>query len=903
MTRHERPARSILMIAGALLGFAFSSWAQPITVLPLRDVVSVRPPAIVTLALSVENPGPESRELEFVPIVPDGLRTLALVERLQLAPETSDTLLVPIQIPSTMEAGSYEILVQVRSLETGDVEATAEFTVVILPTPDLELWALRGRSEAVPAGAAEYRVEVRNTGNTRAKFRLELESRWPADSAPMSGSLAPGARQVVTVTHEVPQSAVPGSEDWLTVRVHLNDDPQPAGRLTLVTRTLPSPASEVSRILMEVLPAETTFDITGGPFSVPLSAALSFSSAARFGESELDVDLGFDSIFGPDPVSLQRALVRYSRLGTEFRLGDVSPDVSVLLPFSCRGATWLASGTWHSITFGGGVEGDAAYAGGALLVGPAALRAGATYVERRSPTEQDTAWIAAAQASPAAGLGLRLEGGFGSSDLGRSLGGLARIALDSDLADLEGTAVWSGPYFFGPYRDSLRWSLTSRAAFPGLTLLADCAYSRSNVLDRVGFETLRKNALNAVVHLGGRRPWPTISLVTDFGWERGTRDGLSCDERSQSYALSMSGEWSPATYRIAASLEQTIDPGFDRRDVAIAALASVSYALDEFIGSVALDFRQLQDLEAGVPISRSLDVLFSLAASDGPGAVDLAWTRSEGLHELSLQTGLPIGDGASIRAMGIWIWSEDDSIPPGIRWSVSVRTAFNVPIPFLVTRGQIEGRAFVDLNGDGRHQDEEPGIGGVLLSDGTDEALSEDSGAFRFPPASSGERTLSLLNFPADVIPAFDQPPPVRVVVEEVVHVDLPFVHAATLRGRVQSTYEEEPSSASIAGTGTEDTGPLSGVALWLSGPGGTFTTRSGLSGEFEFGRLIPGDWALSVDATSLPPFHRPARQEVLLSLRPGDVTEIDLIVLIARRPIDMLDSRPLELTENGADP
>lgn len=892
---------SVVVVAGAVCGLAMGLQAQPVTIAPVRVMVSVRPPEVVTLMVDVENGGAGTANLSLAIEAPEGWRAVAVLDSIELGSGDSELVLLPMRVPSNAIAGNYTVSVSLEDSSTGLVVATTQIGVVILSNPGLEVLALNRRSGAAPGSSAEYIVEVRNSGNTTIEYAVMLEGMWPAEAQPSTGRLAPGETERVGVSHAVPDGTTSRTEDWLAVRVSLREAAHLGGGLTLVTRALPLPASAVSRSLWERLNARMDIEASGGLNTHPGWTSMSFTAEAQFGTNSLGIDFTLRPLFGPEPMMFERGRVELTLENSEFALGNVELQSSALASFSCFGSNLRFAGQYGELELSTGVLGDAAHVGGALHAGPAWMRIGGFYAERRSPTERAQALLATIDSAPGEALNLHAEGGLGWDEAEPGAGALVELEYSGSVLSLSASSAWCSPWLVGPYSDSGRFDIRGELDLPSLSMRAGYASTRTNVLGRIDRDSLRKDTWDGRFSVPNAEWMPSISLDARVAWARGIEGGASHDTVKREFTARLGGILGNVSYGLSGELVYETDRIGVREDVLLALLARSTFPLlDQVSFSLGVDYSSLLNFATGLPTGDSLDVSVSLTSADSPGTMVTSWTTSLGIHELNVQLDLPVSEQLLLGASGTWMWSQDDSIPPSLRWSLRIGTRFAIPVPFLTTKGQIEGCAFLDEDGDGERGTNEPGVSGVLLSTGEAEALSDDSGNYRFPASYPGEVTVTLAAFPPEVIPVLSTPPQAVVTAGRRTVVDVPLARGASIQGVVYSIAEENPGGVSIVGVGSETEGPMAGVVVRLTGSGGSFTMKSSLGGTFRFERLVPGKWTLLVEPTSLPPHHRPAEEALVLELGSGEAAEVDLPVLIARRTIKLLDGNGLQVQTEG---
>ena len=224
----------------------------------------------------------------------------------------------------------------------------------------------------------------------------------------------------------------------------------------------------------------------------------------------------------------------------------------------------------------------------------------------------------------------------------------------------------------------------------------------------------------------------------------------------------------------------------------------------------------------------------------------------------------------------------DRGNPAGTRfgWSVGVNATFGVPFPFLVTKGRIEGRVFVDRNANGALDEGESPADGVVVFVEESEVSTDAAGEFRFPPLSPGIYHLSVRELPLDT--SFGSPIEIQLGAGERRAVDVPLAPILTLRGAVFEDANQDGVRQ------PQETG-FAGIRVRLAREDGeTVATTTDARGEFTWANARPGTYVVSLDASTLPErfsFTTPTSQTVpassddLLTLFGGFVRPREVVV------------------------
>ena len=313
------------------------------------------------------------------------------------------------------------------------------------------------------------------------------------------------------------------------------------------------------------------------------------------------------------------------------------------------------------------------------------------------------------------------------------------------------------------------------------------------------------------------------------------------------------------------------------------------------------------DLVSSAYLSGGTSVWFQLQAGDSPYAADLHLSTAGDKFDLGVSVQAGFLETLRLDLGGTCEWTRGQALPTRFVWQAAVESRFDLPVPFLVTHGQIEGFAYVDINENGRRDEGEPGVGGVGLSASGVEAVSDDTGRFRLPPMRPGGHTINGLSFPSDLVPSITVPISADVSAKQTTIVDIPFTRACSIAGTVIVRYEEPVNDAitvdggsSLLDASIEGT-PLSGIAVQAAGPGGVLTQRSDALGAVHFDALPPGEWTIWIDGTQLESFQRIDEDTVKVTLSQGEERSIQFDVVAVRRKVEILEERAITV-EAGDD-
>ncbi|MBA3832127.1 MAG: hypothetical protein H0X34_09580 [Chthoniobacterales bacterium] len=181
---------------------------------------------------------------------------------------------------------------------------------------------------------------------------------------------------------------------------------------------------------------------------------------------------------------------------------------------------------------------------------------------------------------------------------------------------------------------------------------------------------------------------------------------------------------------------------------------------------------------------------------------------------------------------------------------LTFRHDFELPVSWLPRQGQAEGLVFNDLNNNGHRDSGEPGIEGVKVAVGREQALSGSDGAFSFSPMKEGA-------YPVTVTPSQDvhfnqssEHPTEKTVLNKgaVTELAIGMTQPTTCEGQVRFVRELSEADTSPENK-SED---LSGIEVICSdGAGHAQRTATRADGFFTV-YLDPGTYEITVNPATL---------------------------------------------------
>jgi len=803
------------------------------------------PGSFVTHVFAVTNDGATADTYLLTFDAPTGWGILGAPSSIPLGPGGEETLFVTLTIPPGALAGEYDVTL--TAVSQGDPTLTASSTALVIVTSTHEIELLPPTGAAViPGGSVEYEFVLINRGNSQDSLSLEASSskRLPAIVSPTAVDLAPQERASVRVRLDVPAGTPPGP-DVVTVAASstLYDGIEAEGVVT--TTVLPPGPESVGSTLMEILPARVRLSFDKDVLTGEFSSRLTFSTSGQIVGGFFSSNVNLSNPLGPDPLEIGSFSILYRRSPTTYTIGNVSQRLTDLVQLSCRGGAVVVDEELFDLSIIGGGSGDETRFAGRLAVGPEEANLGLAYLGIRDPTPTyKSVWSAMARAVPLEDWTIRIEGALGIDGSLTSRAFLFNTEIDTSGLFFSGTAFSVGTHFPGSREDTAGIEISHRLRMTALSLSASLRHVWDNVIGDPLVDTLIRDDLGFNLTTTPLEDGPTLSSTIEFTWDRYPNLSLK-SEIDTLFAVSLTETDGVFPYAFSGKVTDQIDHVLDTRVRRSTFSEGAGLSVDSFYLFLQLTQEKQVDLIDDLVLSSSSDVSLRFRPENSRHEASIAFRNTLDAFDLSASLHIQFVEDLDIVFDGSISWDRVDSDSVSFGWGVSLNADVRLPTPFFVTKGQIEGRAFIDYDGDGTYGSEDRPLAGIIIAADSGEASTNADGLFRFAPFYPGTYELAARQLPADA--ASGESIEVELIAGQTVWVDVPMTPVVVVTGRLFDDRNQD-------GVADADEGGFSQVRALLTDEAGLVADAyTDLSGDFSFVDVVPGPYTIRFDAGTLP--------------------------------------------------
>ena len=845
----------------------------------LSPAQEAAPGAFVTHVFAALNIGETSQTYNLSFAAPSGWDVVGAPDTISLQPGEEETLFVTLTIPPDAQLGEHTLVLNAVSTEDPTDHSSSAAQTIVSPINEIEIQP-PAEMRVSPGDVADYTFTLINRGTAQDSLDIAVVSSrgFPVDLSDRSVHLAPQERFDLSVRLTIPAAAEPG-RDVLTVVATSSLYAAVEATGVVFTTILPPAPEAVGGTLMEQLPGRFRLSIDKNVFTGAFDSRLSFSVSGRVLDGYFSSYVNVSNPLGSDPVEVGSYSILYRRLPTTYAIGNVSSRPTDLISLSCEGASIGVDDEFHDIVLiGGGTDADTRFAGYVAL-GPERANVGAGYFDIRTELTRRALWSVTAASEPLEDWTMRAEGALGIDEALTSRAFFFNTTINTDGYFFSGDAFSVGTYFPGSKRDSAGISLSHRLRISKLSLSISLSHTWNNVVadplattrirDRLGF-----NLVTTPVEDG-----PRVTSTAEFEWERApdpTQKSeidllLSCGftETNGVFPYSFSG-------KTADQIDHVL--GTHYRTLTFSEGAGLS--IDSFYLYLRLTQEKRLDLLADVVLSDAANVSLLFRPEGSLHEASITLRNTEDSFNLAAAMYIRFTDDLDLVFDGAIGWDRGDAEAVTFGWGIGLNADIEIPIPFLRTKGRIEGRVFIDVNGSGTFDGDDLPVGGAVVTTGQSEVSTNDQGVFRFFPFYPGTYALSLSQLPIGAASAA----PIEVALQagETVCISLPLAPASGIHGVVFEDLDRDAQQEE------GETG-FAQVRVLLIDDGGNITeTSTDHDGVFTFLELRAGRYVASIDPGTLPErFVFTTSGEIVGQVAGGAATTITFGGYI--RPLDVI--------------
>jgi PKD repeat protein len=844
MLARLRKTRRVVVIVALLISVCLPA-ASSVEIAVLSTGKEEAPGSFVTHVFAVTNDGVTADTYVLGFDAPPGWGILGAPGSITVGAGGEETLFVTLTIPPGTLAGEWEMILTATSQDDPAVTASSVALVVVTPTREIELLPPTGAA-VVLGGSVEYEFILINRGNVQDSFSIEASSskRLSVSVSPTVVDLAPQERATVCVRLNVPADTSPGRDALTITAMSMLYDQVEADGIVFTTVLPPGPES-AGGTLMEVLPARVRLsfdkDVLGGEFS----SGLTFSTSGRIKGGFFSSSVRLLDPLGPDRFELGSFSIVYRRSPITYTIGDVSQRLTDLIRLSCRGGAVIIDEELFDLSVIGGGSNDETRFAGRLALGPEVVNLGIDYLGIRDPAPTyKSVWGATASAEPLEDWTIHIEGALGTDGFLLSRAFFFNTQIDTSGFFFNGTAFSVGTQFPGSRPDSAGIEVSHRLNLTALSLSVSLQHVWDNVIHDPFATTLIRDDLGFNLATTPLKDGPTLRCTIDFAWDRYPDLGAK-SEIGTLFAASMTETSGVFPYSFSGKLVDRIDHVLGTHVRRSTFSEGAGLSIDSFYVFLQVTQEKQVDVINDLLLSSSSDVLFRFRPE---GSLHEAWVVFRNtLDAFALSASLYIRfvEGLDIAFDGSISWDRVDSNSVSFGWGISLNASVDIPIPFFVTKGQIEGRAFIDRDGDGTYGREDRPLGGIIVAADGGEVSTNEDGLFRFTPFYPGTYALTARQLPAGA--AAGEPIDVHLVAGRSVWVEIPLTPVVVVTGTLFNDRDRN-------GMAEADEGGFAQVRALLSDEGGVVADAyTDLAGGFTFPNVMPGRYEITFDAGTLP--------------------------------------------------
>ncbi len=732
-------------------------------------------------------------------------------------------------------------------------------------------------------------------GKSRKASGIEADSGhdWVNDTSPETLQLFPGKAKKVTIKLYVPEDASPG-RDPLTLTAISARDEKVSTSETVFTRILPPSPEKVKGNFYPIIPAELQLSLDRDLAGETSYGNLNLAGNGQLGNGQLNFDFGLSDLYEENALDWNE--LNYRSENYRINTGDVGLILSDFISKYGRGISLSAEFenlNLSLIDLSGGLKdsgGSVSYERDNLYLGFNL----ANLEEEEGSFSLTESLVGRVQSE---GYVLEMEAGHTPSaeNYGRAYSSYGQVEFETTA--LEGEVFFIDPDFAGNDRGDRGFRLAGTTS--GENIFGEISYSHLYELPGVGAgqtrSTMKTNRLTAslrldLLGLGGYRPERGEVRSVRFSgfaeWENriDVHPNPATDESTRYIRGSLYYLHGNFEYSLSGTRELRRNRLAEETYGSSTVSQTFNYSFEDLSLTAGFSGSMTENLTTNELVNTSRETSFELA-SNGRPFVDLDFSKGEDTTYFDLTATAYPSESLEFSA------SMDGTIggsSPNFGGSLDFTYDFELPLKFIITKGNIEGYVFVDENENGKKEEGEEGVSNLILNiENTTVATGKD-GYFKFPPFTPGTYKLDIKNLKSKYDTITKLPINVTVKRGEKNTVRVGLRELSEIKVNLFSDENEN-------GDRQPGEGGISGVGVTLKGEDLNKKRFTNDAGVINFWGLKPGEYTLEVDKATLPPRSEITTENAKFSLKLGGGESRKIRIGNFQRPKQIIFGQPPE--------